>query len=111
MNESQVLKALAALSEQTRLRIVRYLITCGENGAAAGDIGGEVSASSSRTSFHMTTLENAGLVTSERISRNIIYRINFSAMGDLMAFMLKDCCQGHPDVIACCNRAHEKGRT
>mgnify|MGYP000710297012 CR=1 FL=1 len=38
MDESQVIKALAALSQETRLRILRFLVVRGHGGAAAGEI-------------------------------------------------------------------------
>lgn len=105
MQESQALDILGALSQETRLRIVRYLVRCGRDGASAGDVAQHVSAASSRASFHLATLENAGVVNSERQSRNIIYSADFEKLGGLIAFLLEDCCGGHSDVIACCKVA------
>ena len=42
MNEKNVLEMLGALSQETRLRIVRYLVAQGEEGASAGDVRGMV---------------------------------------------------------------------
>ena len=103
MNERQALNMLGALSQQTRLRIVRRLVQCGESGACAGDIGKQVGASSSGVSFHLSMLENAGIVTSQRRSRHMIYRANFDDLGALMSFLLNDCCDNHPDIRACCD--------
>ena len=103
MNESQALAAMAALSQQTRLRILRYLISKGPAGAPAGDVATSVDAAASRVSFHLSNLQNAGLITSERVSRSIIYRADFTVIGGLMAYLLKDCCQNHPDIVACCS--------
>ena len=65
MEETQAIAMVGALSQETRLRIVRYLVSCGEDGASAGDVGKQVDATSSRASFHLSALENAGaLVTS-----------------------------------------------
>lgn len=105
MDEDRVLKILAALSERTRMRIVRYLVACGEEGASAGDVGAQVEASSSRASFHLSTLENAGAVSSERRSRHIIYRARLDNLGGAISFLLNDCCGGDPDVLACCRSA------
>ena len=102
MNESQTIKMLNALSQETRLKIVRYLVSCGDKGASAGDVGRQVDATSSRASFHLSTLENAGVISSERQSRNIIYRANFKQIGGLISFLLNDCCENHPDIRACC---------
>ncbi|MCI2397974.1 winged helix-turn-helix domain-containing protein [Aliiroseovarius subalbicans] len=102
MNEAEVLTMLGALSQQTRLQIVRFLMRCGDTGASAGEVGQEVGATSSRASFHLSALENAGVITSERQSRHIYYRANPAGMGALVSFLLNDCCDNHPDVRACC---------
>ena len=102
MNESQVTTALAALSQQTRLRILRYLVTQGPAGATAGDIGKKVEASSSRASFHLAALTQADLITATRRSRHIIYAVDFTAMGALIGYLVKDCCNNNAQVVACC---------
>ncbi|NEO17825.1 metalloregulator ArsR/SmtB family transcription factor [Moorena sp. SIO3E8] len=102
MKETQALDMLAALSQETRLRVVRYLVQAGETGASAGEIGKEVEASSSRISFHLSALERAGVVSSERRSRSIIYRAEIGELGNLISFLLNDCCDNHPDILACC---------
>ena len=102
MEESQVLSVLAALAQETRLRILRELVKAGDAGLAAGHIGAALGASSSRLSFHLAALERAGVIRSERVSRQIIYRVDFSAMGALLKYLLKDCCGNHPAVAACC---------
>ncbi len=102
MNESQVITALAALSQETRLRILRYLVTKGATGASAGEVGHAVDASSSRSSFHLSALSRAGLITSMRKSRNIIYRVDFGVVGAMIGYLVKDCCKSHTEVIACC---------
>ncbi|MVO15472.1 ArsR/SmtB family transcription factor [Parasedimentitalea huanghaiensis] len=102
MDESQVIDALGALAQETRLRILRFLVTKGSDGASAGEIGEAVDAASSRASFHLSTLANAGLVTAERKSRHIIYRVNFDAVGGMIGYLINDCCGNHQAVIACC---------
>lgn len=102
MKEQQALGMLGALSQETRLRIVRYLVRCGTEGASAGEISSEVDAISSRASFHLSALERAGVISSERQSRKIIYRANLANLGNLISFLLNDCCHNHPDIMACC---------
>ena len=54
MNEPQVLAAFAALSQETRLRIVRLLVQAGPDGMPAAPIGEAVGgATTSRLSFHL----------------------------------------------------------
>lgn len=101
MNEQNALMAFAALSQETRLRIVRLLVHAGPEGLPAGAIGEALGgASSSRTSFHLSHLEHAGLVQSRRDGRSIIYSAVYPALSDLIAFLMRDCCSGHPEVCA-----------
>jgi len=103
VNEAQALDAFTALSQETRLRIVRLLVTAGPCGLSAGAIGKAMDgASSSRMSFHLSHLEHAGLVASRREGRSIIYSADFAALSSLISFLMRDCCQGHPEV---CNPA------
>jgi ArsR family transcriptional regulator, arsenate/arsenite/antimonite-responsive transcriptional repressor len=98
MQERQALDAFAALSQETRLRIVRLLVQAGPEGIAAGAIGEAVGASSSNVSFHLGHLERAGLIRSRREARSIIYSPNITGLSDLIRFLMKDCCAGHPEV-------------
>ena len=107
MDETQAISMFGALSQETRLQIVRFLIGRGETGASAGEVGTEVNASSSRASFHLSALERAGMISSERQSRSIIYRANLERLGGLVSYLLNDCCRGHPDVLACCKLGQE----
>ena len=102
MDEIQAIEMFGALSQETRLHIVRFLVGCGERGASAGEVGTKVNASSSRASFHLTALERAGVITSERRSRQVIYRANLESLGNLTSFLLNDCCESHPKVLSCC---------
>ncbi len=101
MDEPQALAAFAALSQETRLRIVRLLVRAGPEGMPAGAIGEAMEgASSSRMSFHLSHLEHAGLVHSRREGRSIIYSAALPALSALIAFLMRDCCSGHPEVCA-----------
>ena len=91
MNEAEALSCFAALSQETRLRVVRLLVRAGPEGLPAGAIGEAMGgASSSRMSFHLGQLEQAGLVHSRREGRSIIYSAVFPALADLVAFLTSD---------------------
>ncbi|MGV6875368.1 ArsR/SmtB family transcription factor [Pseudochelatococcus sp. B33] len=99
MEEKQALDAFGALSQETRLRIVRLLVAAGPEGMPAGAIGEALGgASSSRLSFHLSHLEHAGLARSRREGRLIIYSAVYPALSSLIQFLMRDCCQGHPEV-------------
>lgn len=103
MDEAKALDGFAALSQEARLRIVRRLVVAGAGGMSAGAIGEAVGVgSASRLSFHLSHLERAGLVESRRDGRLIIYSAIFPALSDLVAFLMRDCCEGHCEV---CDRA------
>jgi len=95
--EAQALARFAALSQETRLRIVRLLVVAGEAGMAAGVLAARLDASASRLSFHLTHLEHAGLVTSRRDGRSIIYCAVYPALTALVEFLNHDCCRGIED--------------
>lgn len=99
MDENQALAAFAAISNATRLRIVRLLVVAGAGGSSAGAIAEALDgAAASRISFHLNQLERAGLVVSRREGRSIIYSAIFPTLSDLVAFLMKDCCEGHCEV-------------
>lgn len=105
MQEIQALSAFAAISQETRLRIIRLLVVAGAQGMPAGEIGNALGGvTSSRLSFHLTQLEQAGLVRKKREGRSIIYSAIFPALSDLVAFLMHDCCHGH---CAYCDKAIE----
>lgn len=108
MNEKQAISMLGALSQEMRLRIIRLLIERGDDGASAGDIATAIEAIPSKASFHLAALERAGLITSERQSRKIIYRMEFQEIGGLISFILNDCCGNHPDIRKCCDLSAPK---
>jgi ArsR family transcriptional regulator, arsenate/arsenite/antimonite-responsive transcriptional repressor len=113
IEEAQALVAFGALSQATRLQMVRTLVVAGPDGLAAGAIGDAVGASASSASFHLSHLERAGLVQSRRESRSIIYSANYDGLAGLVGFLMEDCCQGRPEVcapaaataVSCCSPA------
>lgn len=102
MNEADALAAFASISSVTRLRILKRLVEAGSSGLTAGDIADAVGATPSRTSFHLSNMSDAGLVTSSRQARRITYRIDFTTVGALIRYLLEDCCNNNETVRACC---------
>ncbi|MHA6268079.1 metalloregulator ArsR/SmtB family transcription factor [uncultured Aliiroseovarius sp.] len=104
MEQSRVLKSLSAMAHDTRLEIVRLLVPRGEEGLPAGSIADALGVSASGLSFHLSQLEAAGLVTSRRVSRQVIYATDRAALGGVIAYLLNDCCARDPDICACTDR-------
>ena len=105
MDQSKALAALSALANETRLDLIRRLIAHGDKGFCAGRIAEDLGISASRLSFHLSALEQAGLVTARRESRHIFYSVDPAGLGALIAYLLNDCCQADPKVSACCEAA------
>ena len=100
-------ETFAALSQETRLAAFRLLVRAGPAGLPAGEIARARGAAPSTLSTHLGLLQRAGLVTSERRSRRIVYRADFDGVGALMKFLMEDCCKGHRTVRAAVRAALE----
>ncbi|PLP59122.1 transcriptional regulator [Mesorhizobium loti] len=100
MDERQALVAFGALSQETRLRILRMLVVAGPDGIAAGVLAEKAEVSASNVSFHLKELERAGLATARRDARSIIYSAGYDALSGLIRFLMEDCCGGHPEICA-----------
>lgn len=98
MDERQALISFVAISQETRLRIVRQLVKAGPNGMAAGDIGTAMEVSASNASFHLKELERSGLIAARRESRSIVYTADYDALSGLIRFLMEDCCSGRPEI-------------
>jgi len=92
MEIQQAIIIFDALSQETRLRAFRLLVEAGSEGMPAGALSEELGTPHNTLSFHLNHLANAGVVSSRRQGRSIIYTANFSAMHGLVNFMVEDCC-------------------
>ena len=94
MNEESVVQSLAALAHPVRLRVFRALVVSGSPGLTPGVMQEGLGIPATTLSFHLKELANAGLVTAERASRNLVYRAAYDRMGGLMGYLTENCCQG-----------------
>ena len=91
-------QVFAALSQETRLGVLRLLIEAGPNGLPAGEIAERLGLPGSTTSFHLSALERAGLTQSTRQSRQIVHAVRIVALRELIAFLSETCCGGRPEL-------------
>lgn len=82
---SDLSKTLAALSDETRRRILT-LLRAGSK--SAGDIAAEFSLSKPTISHHLKVLDEAGLVRSERRGTSIVYTLQSNVIEDLAQAVL-----------------------
>ena len=94
MDKNIAIDVFEALSNDTRLAAFRLLVRAGPDGLPAGEIAEQLGVVQNTMSSHLHKLGRAGLVTSRRQSRHIIYRVDFAIVRDLILFLMEDCCGG-----------------
>ena len=92
--------ALSALAHPGRLTVFRTLVKVGPEGLAAGELARQVGIAPNTLSASLTVLSHAGLVSSRRDGRLIIYTAAYGPMSELLVFLMEDCCQGRPELCA-----------
>jgi DNA-binding transcriptional ArsR family regulator len=95
MKSAQVVKALAALAQPTRLELFRLLVVQGAEGMAAGQVAEKLKVSPATMSFHFRTLSHAGLIESRQDGRFIYYTANFTVMNGMVDYLTENCCGGN----------------
>jgi DNA-binding transcriptional ArsR family regulator len=96
METKQVISALAALAQDSRLAAFRLLVQTGHDGLAASRIAEHLDVAPSSLSFHLKELTHAGLIVARQEGRFVIYSANFDTMNDVVAFLTENCCGGLP---------------
>ncbi|MEO8019383.1 MAG: helix-turn-helix transcriptional regulator [Pseudomonadota bacterium] len=92
MKNVEVIDALGALAHEYRLAIYRLLVEQGPAGLPAGAIGERVGLVPSSLTFHLQSLQRAGLITPVRASRQMIYSADFAVMNELVGYLTDKCC-------------------
>src|SRR5438105_1765364 len=105
MDQNHAIAALGALAQDTRLTLFRLLVTAGPAGLSAGTIAEQLGVAPSSLSFHLQQLLHAGLVTQRRLSRQLIYAAEYSAMTELIAYLTENCCGRGVSCAPGCNPA------
>ena len=105
MKKKAAIAALGALAQETRLDLFRLLVTVGPGGLPAGVIAERLGVLPSSLSFHLAQLVHAGLITQRRLSRQLIYAAEYSAMNDLLGYLTENCCGRGEACVPACNPA------
>jgi ArsR family transcriptional regulator len=98
MKSAQVVTALSALAQSTRLALYRLLVACGPEGMAAGQVAEKLKVSPATLSFHFKTLSHAGLIVGRQNGRFIYYAVNFTVMNNMVAYLTENCCGGNTEI-------------
>jgi DNA-binding transcriptional ArsR family regulator len=94
MTPSEVLAALSAIAQETRLAIFRLLVQIGPAGMAASKIAEQLDIAPSSLSFHLKELTHAKLITARSEGRFIIYAADVAVMNGLVGYLTENCCGG-----------------
>lgn len=98
MDKEDVITALAALAQPTRLDAFRLIVEHEPDGLAAGEVARRLAVPHNTMSSHLAVLARAGLVSAARRSQSIIYRAELDRFRAVASYLLKDCCGGHPEI-------------
>jgi DNA-binding transcriptional ArsR family regulator len=98
MKTQTALSALAALAQESRLAIFRFLVEIGPEGSPVWRIGEALKVPAATLSFHLKELTHAALLTSRQEGRFIWYAANFDTMNALVAYLTENCCGGKPEL-------------
>jgi ArsR family transcriptional regulator, arsenate/arsenite/antimonite-responsive transcriptional repressor len=92
MKSQDVVQALGALANESRLATFRLLVRRGPEGYTPGDLIEKLGLPAPTLSFHLKELSRAGLIESKRAGRFIYYSAAFVQMRALIAFLTDKCC-------------------
>ncbi|SRR5579885_149901 len=92
MKSRDAVIALGALAQESRLEVFRLLVRRGPRGITPSELSDKLSIPAATISFHLKELSNAGLITSRREGRSIIYSADYDRMQELLGFLMENCC-------------------
>src|SRR5688572_23205542 len=94
MDTDIALKALSALSHESRLAAFRQLVQAGPDGMSVGDLRECLGLPPATLTAHLNILRSAALVHDQREGRVIRVRANYLQMNTLIGFLTENCCGG-----------------
>lgn len=102
MKSEQVVKALAALANESRLALFRLLVKRGPEGYTPGEIAARLGIPGPTLSFHLKALTAAGLIAARREGRFLVYGASFEQMNQIVGFLTEHCCSLATDCSTVC---------
>jgi ArsR family transcriptional regulator, arsenate/arsenite/antimonite-responsive transcriptional repressor len=96
----------SAMGTESRLRILRLLLSAHPEGMVVGEVAEELDIPASTLSHHLDKLRNENLVQVQREGTFLRYTANTDALEELLGFLYAECCTRNkavaPDKILCC---------
>lgn len=97
MDISTAVNALAALAQESRMKVFRLLVEQGPQGLPATEIAEKIGVRQNLMSTHLRVLAHAGVTKTRRDGRRIYHAVDFDQTRDLFGYLLHDCCNGQPE--------------
>lgn len=94
MESEEIVIALTALAQASRLSVFRLLVQAGDEGMSAGRIAETLGIPPSSLSFHLKELQHAGLVKPRQEGRFVIYSAHYQRMNAVLGYLTDNCCGG-----------------
>ena len=95
-----------ALGTESRLRILRLLLSAHPDGMVVNEIADELDVPGSTLSHHLDKLKNEDLVTVQREGTFLRYAANTRTLQELLGFLYAECCTRNkaikPEAITTC---------
>jgi ArsR family transcriptional regulator, arsenate/arsenite/antimonite-responsive transcriptional repressor len=110
MKLADVVVALEAIAQDSRLGIYRVLVQAGAEGLPAGRIAERMKMPAPTLSFHLAQLRRCGLVTCERHGTSLVYSANFEAMNEIVGYLTENCCGRDVQCAPVCEVPETKAR-
>lgn len=93
METTNVLVALAALAQETRLAVYRLLVEHAPDGLPAGQVADRLDVAPASLSFHLKELTRAGLIAPRQDGRFVWYSADLDAMSGVVGYLTENCCR------------------
>ncbi len=98
MDQNFETQALTALGHPGRLAVFRLLARRAPDGVRPSEIAEALDLKPNTLSVYVTQLARAGLVTSLRDGKSVYYSIDLLRVGELVRYLVEDCCRGRPEL-------------
>jgi DNA-binding transcriptional ArsR family regulator len=97
---------LSAMGAESRLRVLRLLLSAHPEGLVVGEIGEELEIPNSTLSHHLEKLKNEDLIRVQREGTFLRYTANTAVLEELLGFLFAECCTRNkvvePEKVVCC---------
>ena len=98
--ETRIPSRLSTLGHPQRLAVFRLLMRRHPDRVPAGELAEALDLKASTLSAYLSALQQAGLVSQERLGTSLRYSIDMTEVRRTFDYLLLDCCRGRPEFCA-----------